>query len=177
MLRSVPRTVALLPRSFSTVSVTPSTSSSLTPDQPFSPGYTPLGPKTSTGLVGLLVDPTPIPSLIKANQNLSRHLEALPACAYKSNVSQVVKYRLGVCADALDHHENKGKSMDECIAFVENTIGGTRRHLQVEEMIVEANDEVEVAEMYLREKMWIAQPDEIRYRSATSTSTSSNNKD
>jgi len=128
---------------------------------PFDPQYDPLGPKTSTGLVGLPVHPHPLPALMKQNEELSVALSKLPNCPYRTNVEAVIAYRSGIAAKALEMVEKKERTMDQVVAWAENEIGGTRKHLQIEEMIEEAQDEMEVAAVYLEERLWEREEDDL----------------
>ena len=47
------------------------------------------------------------------------------------------------------------------MAWAENEIGGKGGHLQIEEMIEEAGEEMEVARMYREERLWEREEDDL----------------
>mmetsp|Transcript_8998 Transcript_8998/g.16321 ORF Transcript_8998/g.16321 Transcript_8998/m.16321 type:complete len:140 (-) Transcript_8998:67-486(-) len=95
--------------------------------------------KTSTGLVGLPVHPDPVPSLKSLNESILQSLDRLPPCGYKSNALQIANFRLKTIA------ESEG-SVDHIEAEIDCG--------QIEELIIQAQDELKVVDMYYENKLW-----------------------
>jgi NADH dehydrogenase (ubiquinone) 1 alpha subcomplex subunit 5 len=96
--------------------------------------------KTTTGLVGLPVHPDPIPALISANKAVLTRLTEIPADAgYRINAEKVANFRIA-----------KAEESAGDIDAVEKAVACG----QIEELIVQAEDEMEVVEMYIRERLW-----------------------
>ncbi|GMI28595.1 hypothetical protein TrRE_jg8928 [Triparma retinervis] len=96
--------------------------------------------KTTTGLVGLPVHPDPIPALIAANKAVLSALSDIPADAgYRVNATKVANFRIAAA-----------ESSNGDISAVEKAVECG----QIEELIVQAEDEMEVVEMYVRERLW-----------------------
>ncbi|GMI38781.1 hypothetical protein TeGR_g11264 [Tetraparma gracilis] len=101
--------------------------------------------KTSTGLVGLAVHPDPIPALIAANERLLVEVQPIPAnAAYRENIEAIANFRINTCKEA------PGDSYDARCEHIETVVNCG----QIEELIIQAEDELEVIEVYIEEKMW-----------------------
>mmetsp|Transcript_13905 Transcript_13905/g.19911 ORF Transcript_13905/g.19911 Transcript_13905/m.19911 type:complete len:187 (+) Transcript_13905:152-712(+) len=109
-------------------------------DKPLIPGVG-LG-KTSTGLTGLAVDHDAVRKIIAGNQALLDKMAAsdMPETAqYRINVEAIARYRIKVCEENFDDPE-KIEELVECG--------------QVEELVLQARDEMEVLDMYLESRLW-----------------------
>mmetsp|Transcript_15626 Transcript_15626/g.32161 ORF Transcript_15626/g.32161 Transcript_15626/m.32161 type:complete len:140 (-) Transcript_15626:146-565(-) len=96
--------------------------------------------KTTTGLVGLPVHPDPIPALISANQAVLERLKEIPHDAgYRINAEKVANFRISKAQDSNGDIE----SVEKAIACG-----------QIEELIRQAEDEMEVVEMFINDKLW-----------------------
>uniref|UniRef100_A0A7S1BDH5 Uncharacterized protein n=1 Tax=Corethron hystrix TaxID=216773 RepID=A0A7S1BDH5_9STRA len=96
--------------------------------------------KTSTGLVGLPVDPNGVSNLEEANRAILEKIRAVPETAqYRTNVEQVSRYRLSV----IEEHRDDAKKIEE-----EIDCG------QIEEMIEQAKDELSLIDVYVKERVW-----------------------
>lgn len=108
--------------------------------------------KTSTGIVGLDVDHDAVNKIISFNQALLDKMEAsdMPESAqYRINVSKLARYRIKMCLENADDPEQ----VEELCQMG-----------QVEELVEQAKDEMEVLDMYLRERMWeMIKPVKIEY--------------
>ena len=119
-------------------------------DKPLTPG---IGRgKTSTGLVGLAVDHDAVPKMIVKYQALLDKLAAsdMPEDAqYRINVEKICRYRIKAAQENLDDPE-KVEELCQCG--------------QVEELVIQADNEMIVMDMYLRERWWeFVKPVEIEY--------------
>jgi len=108
--------------------------------------------KTSTGLVGLEVDHDAVPKMIVGYQALLDKLAASdmpPDAQYRINVEQIARYRIKAAQDNLDDPE-KVEELCNCG--------------QVEELVIQADNEMIVMDMYLRNRWWeLVKPVEIEY--------------
>lgn len=119
-------------------------------DKPLVPG---IGRgKTSTGLVGLDVDHDAVPKMIVGYQALLDKLAASdmpPDAQYRINVEQIARYRIKAAQENLDDPE-KVEELCNCG--------------QVEELVIQADNEMIVMDMYLRNRWWeLVKPVEIEY--------------
>ncbi|DAZ97193.1 TPA: hypothetical protein N0F65_003824 [Lagenidium giganteum] len=94
--------------------------------------------KTSTGIVGLPVNPNARQDLVKIYQRTLQEIQTLPneAANYKQAVEQITKYRLKVVEE----------NTDEAVIEREINCG------QLEELIEQAEDELSVIPVYLGEE-------------------------
>mmetsp|Transcript_3004 Transcript_3004/g.4302 ORF Transcript_3004/g.4302 Transcript_3004/m.4302 type:complete len:183 (-) Transcript_3004:269-817(-) len=108
--------------------------------------------KTSTGLVGLEVDHDAVPKMITKYQALLDKLAASdmpPTSQYRINVEKIARYRIAAAQNNLDDPE----------AVEELCNCG-----QVEELVVQADNEMKVMDMYLRNRWWeLVKPVDIEY--------------
>jgi len=98
--------------------------------------------KTSTGIVGLAVDPNAISKIITTNQALLDRLNAsdMPQDAtYRTNIEAIAKHRIQICQD----HPTDPEAVEEAVQMG-----------QVEELVEQAEKEMAVLEMYLDRRMW-----------------------
>lgn len=92
--------------------------------------------------VGLPVDPDAISNIISKNQALLDKLRASeipPDCRYAKILESVCNYRIKICQEFPDDPDK-----------VEDEI----RAGQVEELVVQAEDEMVVLDMYIKERVW-----------------------
>ncbi|TMW69345.1 hypothetical protein Poli38472_001501 [Pythium oligandrum] len=95
--------------------------------------------KTSTGIVGLPVNPNARNDLIAIYQKTLKEVQVLPdGIAYRSAVEKITNYRLKVVLD----------NEDEDVIEKEINCG------QLEELIEQAEDELSVIPVYLENKLW-----------------------
>ncbi|TYZ63125.1 hypothetical protein PybrP1_008208 [[Pythium] brassicae (nom. inval.)] len=95
--------------------------------------------KTSTGIVGLPVNPNARQDLIKLYQKTLQEVKVLPEDAvYRDSVERITNYRLKVVLD----------NDDESAIEKEIAMG------QLEELIEQAEDELSVIPVYLENKLW-----------------------
>ena len=95
--------------------------------------------KTTTGIVGLPVDPHARETLIALNEKLLDEIKAVPEGAeYRKSVEATCNYRL----KCLREHEDE--------ATLEELIGMG----QLEELIESQTEELGVLRMYVQEEMW-----------------------
>eukprot|EP00555_Chaetoceros_dichaeta_P009728 CAMPEP_0198254162 /NCGR_PEP_ID=MMETSP1447-20131203/4530_1 /TAXON_ID=420782 /ORGANISM="Chaetoceros dichaeta, Strain CCMP1751" /LENGTH=209 /DNA_ID=CAMNT_0043940125 /DNA_START=193 /DNA_END=818 /DNA_ORIENTATION=+ len=108
--------------------------------------------KTSTGLVGIPVDHDAIPKLIHKNQALLSKMAASdmpPTAQYYINVAQISNYRIQACHD----HPNDPEAIEELCQCG-----------QIEELVIQADNEMIVLDMYLTNRWWEMVTDtEIEY--------------
>ncbi|KAL7434099.1 hypothetical protein ACHAXH_005329 [Discostella pseudostelligera] len=119
-------------------------------DKPLIPG---IGRgKTSTGLVGLAVDHDAVPKMIIKYQALLDKLASSdmpPTAQYRINVEKIARYRIMAAQSNLDDPE-KVEEMCNCG--------------QVEELVIQAENEMIVMDMYLRNRWWeLVKPVEVEY--------------
>uniref|UniRef100_A0A6U1QVV9 Uncharacterized protein n=1 Tax=Cyclophora tenuis TaxID=216820 RepID=A0A6U1QVV9_CYCTE len=98
--------------------------------------------KTSTGLVGLEVDHDAIPKIIAKYQLLLDTMAAsdMPESAfYRSTLEKLCRYRIQAAQENPDDPE-KVEEICNCG--------------QVEELVLQADDEMEVLQMYIRNRWW-----------------------
>eukprot|EP00518_Triparma_eleuthera_P002956 CAMPEP_0182453624 /NCGR_PEP_ID=MMETSP1319-20130603/611_1 /TAXON_ID=172717 /ORGANISM="Bolidomonas pacifica, Strain RCC208" /LENGTH=152 /DNA_ID=CAMNT_0024651571 /DNA_START=206 /DNA_END=661 /DNA_ORIENTATION=- len=108
----------------------------LLPSSPFGTTVT----KTSTGLVGLPVHPDPVPALKAANLKILEAVAPIPDSAgYKESITGITNFRLRVI------EESEGD-----IDYIESEIDCG----QIEELIVQAEDELDVVDMFLETRLW-----------------------
>ena len=95
--------------------------------------------KTTTGIVGLPVDPHARETLIALNEKLLDEIKAVPEGAeYRKSIEATCNYRL----KCLREHEDE--------ATLEELIGMG----QLEELIESQTEELGVLRMYVQEEMW-----------------------
>lgn len=95
--------------------------------------------KTSTGLVGLAVDPNGRVNYINMGKKILDRVKKIPPHAqYRKDVEAIFSYRLKVCEENEDEEK------------IEQTIALG----QLEEMIEEGKDELKLIDMYYDAKMW-----------------------
>lgn len=95
--------------------------------------------KTSTGLVGIPVDVAGRANFIAAQQRILEAIEAVPAdAAYRKSVEATAQYRLNVAESTEDE------------TAIENEIGFG----QLEELIISAEEELELINFYAANKGW-----------------------
>merc|ERR1712137_106956 len=96
--------------------------------------------KTSTGLVGLQVNPTARQDLIKIYRRTLEEVKILPpeATNYRNAVEQITKFRLHVVETNVD----------------EDVIERKINCGQLEELIEQAEDELSVIPVYIERKLW-----------------------
>ncbi|KAL3780290.1 hypothetical protein HJC23_001331 [Cyclotella cryptica] len=108
--------------------------------------------KTSTGLVGLPVDHDAVPKMIIKYQALLDKLAASdmpPTATYRKNVEKICRYRIAAAQENLDDPE-KVEELCNCG--------------QVEELVIQADNEMKVMDMYLRNRWWeLVKPVEVEY--------------
>ncbi|EED89105.1 predicted protein [Thalassiosira pseudonana CCMP1335] len=106
--------------------------------------------KTSTGLVGVPVDHDAVPKMIIKYQALLDKLAASdmpPSAQYRINVEKIARYRIAAAQNNLDDPE-KVEELCNCG--------------QVEELVIQADNEMKVMDMYLRNRWWeLVKPVEI----------------
>merc|ERR1719223_289926 len=109
--------------------------------------------KTSTGLVGLAVDPDALPKMITKYGALLDKVKVMPETAqYRINIEQICNHRIKA---ATDHPEDPEKVEELCNCG------------QVEELVVQADDEMIVMDMYIKNRWWeYVKPVEIEYEPA-----------
>mmetsp|Transcript_48001 Transcript_48001/g.138227 ORF Transcript_48001/g.138227 Transcript_48001/m.138227 type:complete len:162 (-) Transcript_48001:89-574(-) len=98
--------------------------------------------KTSTGIVGLPADPDAVQNIIVHYQALLDRMAAsdLPETSqYRVDVETIANYRIKV---AKENPDDPDLVEDLCQCG------------QVEELVEQAKDEMEVLEMYLKERVW-----------------------
>lgn len=98
--------------------------------------------KTSTGLTGIPVDPDAVQKIIDGNQALLDKMASsdMPADArYRMNVEAVARFRIAACND---HYDDPEKIEELCDCG------------QVEELAIQAKEEMIVLDMYLETRMW-----------------------
>ncbi|CAJ1930841.1 unnamed protein product [Cylindrotheca closterium] len=98
--------------------------------------------KTSTGIVGLPYDPNGVSNIVVQYQALLDRMAAsdLPETAqYRVDVEKIARYRIKV---AMENPEDPDMVEDLCQCG------------QVEELVEQAKDEMEVLDMYLKERLW-----------------------
>lgn len=111
---------------------------------PSSPlGLTPIGrTKTSTGLVGLPVHPSPFLALVKTYDLILSTLAKIPPGAvYRRSVEAVVRNRREVVAPYAEMKEH-AQGVEEAVRTVEERLGAGL----IEEVVVQAEDEHALAE-------------------------------
>ena len=102
----------------------------------------PFNVKRTMAQVGLDVDQNAVANIIKYNQDLLDKMAAsdMPDTAtYRQNVTAIANYRIDVCNQFPDDPE---KVEEMC------NMG------QVEELVVQAKDEMTVLDMYLEKRYW-----------------------
>ncbi|KAL7456610.1 hypothetical protein ACHAWC_008090, partial [Mediolabrus comicus] len=108
--------------------------------------------KTSTGLVGLEVDHDAVPKMITKYQALLDKLASSdmpPTAQYRINIEKIARYRIAAAQENLDDPE-KVEELCNCG--------------QVEELVVQADNEMKVMDMYLRNRWWeLVKPVDIEY--------------
>mmetsp|Transcript_31556 Transcript_31556/g.66830 ORF Transcript_31556/g.66830 Transcript_31556/m.66830 type:complete len:192 (+) Transcript_31556:81-656(+) len=108
--------------------------------------------KTSTGLVGLAVDHDAVPKMITKYQALLDKLAASdmpPTAQYRINIEKIARFRIKAAQGNLDDPE-KVEELCNCG--------------QVEELVVQADNEMIVMDMYLRNRWWeLVKPVEIEF--------------
>eukprot|EP00581_Thalassiosira_minuscula_P006623 CAMPEP_0183704192 /NCGR_PEP_ID=MMETSP0737-20130205/1612_1 /TAXON_ID=385413 /ORGANISM="Thalassiosira miniscula, Strain CCMP1093" /LENGTH=192 /DNA_ID=CAMNT_0025931017 /DNA_START=24 /DNA_END=602 /DNA_ORIENTATION=+ len=108
--------------------------------------------KTSTGLVGLEVDHDAVPKMITKYQALLDKLAASdmpPDAQYRINVEKIARFRIAAAQNNLDDPE-KVEELCNCG--------------QVEELVIQADNEMIVMDMYLRNRWWeLVKPVDIEY--------------
>eukprot|EP00980_Cylindrotheca_fusiformis_P007654 scaffold1605_cov141-Cylindrotheca_fusiformis.AAC.17 len=98
--------------------------------------------KTSTGIVGLPVDPNAVSNIIVKYQALLDRMAAsdMPETAqYRVDVEKIARYRIKV---AMENPDDPDMVEDLCQCG------------QVEELVEQAKDEMLVLDMYLKERLW-----------------------
>mmetsp|Transcript_19756 Transcript_19756/g.29143 ORF Transcript_19756/g.29143 Transcript_19756/m.29143 type:complete len:184 (-) Transcript_19756:381-932(-) len=98
--------------------------------------------KTSTGIVGIPVDYDAVPKMIVKYQALLDKMAAsdMPEDAqYRINVEKIARYRIKAAQENLDDPE-----------MVEELCNCG----QVEELVIQADNEMEVLDMYLEKRLW-----------------------
>jgi len=102
--------------------------------------------------VGLAVDHDAVPKMIKKYQALLDKIAASdmpPDAQYRINVEKIARHRIAAAAGNIDDPE-KVEEMCNCG--------------QVEELVIQADNEMIVLDMYLRNRWWeLVQPIEIDY--------------
>eukprot|EP00550_Attheya_septentrionalis_P013123 CAMPEP_0198304318 /NCGR_PEP_ID=MMETSP1449-20131203/57337_1 /TAXON_ID=420275 /ORGANISM="Attheya septentrionalis, Strain CCMP2084" /LENGTH=174 /DNA_ID=CAMNT_0044006839 /DNA_START=443 /DNA_END=967 /DNA_ORIENTATION=+ len=108
--------------------------------------------KTSTGLVGLAVDHEAVPKMIVKYQAILDKLAAsdMPEDAqYRINVEAIARYRIKAAQENLEDPE-----------MVEELCNCG----QVEELVIQADQEMGVVDMYIRERWWeLIKPVDVEY--------------
>uniref|UniRef100_K3WST9 NADH dehydrogenase [ubiquinone] 1 alpha subcomplex subunit 5 n=1 Tax=Globisporangium ultimum (strain ATCC 200006 / CBS 805.95 / DAOM BR144) TaxID=431595 RepID=K3WST9_GLOUD len=95
--------------------------------------------KTTTGIVGLPVNPNARQDLIKIYQKTLQEIKVLPEnTVYRDSVERITNYRLKVTLENEDEH----------VIEKEINMG------QLEELIEQAEDELSVIPVYLENKLW-----------------------
>ncbi|GAA5827262.1 hypothetical protein JCM11251_001198 [Rhodosporidiobolus azoricus] len=101
--------------------------------------------KLSTGITGIAVHPEPLPALIHNYQSTLSLLEKIPAGAvYRQSAEAITKERLA----AVEQLGGEGSEAE--IEAVEQKIG----HGSVEELIMQAEDELKLAGKAIEWKVW-----------------------
>uniref|UniRef100_A0A7S4N1U0 NADH dehydrogenase [ubiquinone] 1 alpha subcomplex subunit 5 n=1 Tax=Odontella aurita TaxID=265563 RepID=A0A7S4N1U0_9STRA len=98
--------------------------------------------KTSTGLVGVPVDHDAVPKIIVKYQALLDKMAASdmpPEAEYRQVIEKISRYRIKAAQENLDDPE-KVEELCNCG--------------QVEELVEQADDEMMVLDMYLKERWW-----------------------
>eukprot|EP00529_Nitzschia_sp_RCC80_P036448 CAMPEP_0113482726 /NCGR_PEP_ID=MMETSP0014_2-20120614/23070_1 /TAXON_ID=2857 /ORGANISM="Nitzschia sp." /LENGTH=191 /DNA_ID=CAMNT_0000376257 /DNA_START=107 /DNA_END=682 /DNA_ORIENTATION=+ /assembly_acc=CAM_ASM_000159 len=98
--------------------------------------------KTSTGIVGLPADPDALNKIVEKYQALLDRMAAsdLPETAqYRVDVTKIANYRISV---AQEHSDDPDMVEELCQCG------------QVEELVQQADDEMTVLDMYLKERLW-----------------------
>ncbi|KAG7350934.1 ETC complex I subunit [Nitzschia inconspicua] len=98
--------------------------------------------KTSTGIVGLPVDPEACSKIVTKYQALLDRMAAsdLPETAqYRVDVEKIARYRIKI---ATEHADDPDLVEELCQCG------------QVEELVQQADDEMMVLDMYLKERLW-----------------------
>lgn len=96
--------------------------------------------KTSTGLVGLAVDHEAVSKIVIKYTALLQKAQLMPPTAqYRINIEKICNHRIKAATQFPDDPE---KVEDLCNCG------------QVEELVQQADDEMEVMEMYLKNKWW-----------------------
>lgn len=96
--------------------------------------------KTSTGLVGLAVDPNGRANLMKVVEEVLEKIKGIPDCAYRDAVEKIFGRFLKTCQENED----------------EETIEDILEMGQLEEMIEQAHEELELIDIYKENKVWEA---------------------
>lgn len=108
--------------------------------------------KTSTGIVGIDVDHDATSKMITKYQALLDKLAASdmpPDAQYHINVDKIARFRIAAAREHLDDPE-KVEELCNCG--------------QVEELVIQADNEMIVMDMYLRNRWWeLVKPVEIEY--------------
>mmetsp|Transcript_11320 Transcript_11320/g.24812 ORF Transcript_11320/g.24812 Transcript_11320/m.24812 type:complete len:154 (-) Transcript_11320:55-516(-) len=95
--------------------------------------------KTSTGLVGLAVDPNGRENLFNVSQEIMQAVKGVPETSqYRINVEQTFNHIIKTCQE----HQDVKAIEDEV------DLG------QIEELIEMANDELNVVKFYIENKVW-----------------------
>lgn len=106
--------------------------------------------KTSTGIVGLAVDHDAVPKMIIKYQALLDKMAASdmpPDAQYRINVEKIARYRIKAAQENLDDPD-KVEELCNCG--------------QVEELVIQADNEMIVLDMYLKNRWWeLVKPVEI----------------
>lgn len=114
--------------------------------------------KTSTGLVGLPVNPNARADLIGLYQRTLKEAQALPAeaAAYKDAVEHITKYRLSVCEKHSEVHglaslanTSIGRGLTWGWPRQESAIEKEINCGQLEELIEQAHDELSIFPVYV----------------------------
>uniref|UniRef100_A0A7S2A2A3 NADH dehydrogenase [ubiquinone] 1 alpha subcomplex subunit 5 n=1 Tax=Trieres chinensis TaxID=1514140 RepID=A0A7S2A2A3_TRICV len=98
--------------------------------------------KTSTGLVGIPVDYDAVPKMIVKYQAILDKMAASdmpPDCRYAVDVTKICNYRIKAAKENLDDPE-KVEELCNCG--------------QVEELVIQADEEMMVLDMYLKNRWW-----------------------
>mmetsp|Transcript_3401 Transcript_3401/g.4985 ORF Transcript_3401/g.4985 Transcript_3401/m.4985 type:complete len:160 (+) Transcript_3401:31-510(+) len=104
--------------------------------------------KTTTGLVGIPVNLNARADLIAAQQKILEAVKAIPADVfYRKSVEKNAKYYLAEAEATEDPLELEAK------------LSGISGNAQLEELLLQAADEVELIEFYAAEKCWERAPD------------------
>ncbi|KAF4322586.1 hypothetical protein BBO99_00003789 [Phytophthora kernoviae] len=106
--------------------------------------------KTSTGLVGLPVNPNARQDLIQLYRRTLQEILPPEAKNYRNAVEKITNFRLNV----VETHEDVSEAGDDGTILVEDTIERTINCGQLEELIEQAEDELSVIPVYLEHKLW-----------------------
>ena len=103
--------------------------------------------------MGLAVDPDALPKMITKYGALLDKVKVMPETAqYRINIEQICNHRIKA---ATDHPEDPEKVEELCNCG------------QVEELVVQADDEMIVMDMYIKNRWWeYVKPVEIEYEPA-----------